>query len=115
MFDPPDRSDGSAVTRHCRRVLCYLALLFKAGLEPPPSLKPPMRSTPFGRPLVGEDFLNTMTNSPTEDEDKQKAYAQCATLLQKPKISWAEAAQACGILRDFLKDRASGFSDFDSK
>jgi hypothetical protein len=103
-FDPPEPQDHSAVTRHKRRVLCYRALLFKAGLEPPKDLQPQTNG------LFKKELLTAMSQSTGKDP---AAYARCATMLQKPKPSWAEIEQACGILRDFITDNTSGFSAFD--
>lgn len=46
--------------------------------------------------------------------DDPTAYSRCAIILDKPQPSWAEIAQACQILRDFIKDTASGFVVFDN-
>ena len=103
-FDPPDPQDHSATTRHKRRVLCYRALLSKAGLEPPKALQPQTNG------LFKQELPRAMSQSAGKDP---AAYARCATMLQKPKPSWAEIEQACGILRDFITDNTSGFSAFD--
>jgi hypothetical protein len=103
-FDPPDPADRSAVTRHNRRVLCYRALLYKAGLKPPPGINPVVRS------LFNQDLLQALM---LPQGKKPGEYAVCATILAKPDPSWAEMAQACGILRDFISDGQSAYPAFD--
>jgi hypothetical protein len=103
IFDPPDPSDRSALTRHNRRVLCYRALLFKAGLKPPAGLQPQTRG------LFNRDLIAAMQQPIGKDPT---AYALCATMLQKATPSWSEMAQACETLRDFIADGGSGFAGF---
>jgi hypothetical protein len=103
IFDPPDPSDRSALTRHNRRVLCYRALLFKAGLEPPKGLLPQTKS------LFNKDLIAAMQENLGKD---QPAYKVCATIFQKPSPSWSEIAQACETLRDFIVDGTSCFVEF---
>lgn len=102
VFDPPDASDRSAMTRYGRRVLCYRALLFKAGLQPPSGLQPQTKG------LFNKDLIAAMQNPTMKDP----AYAVCATILQKPGPTWAEMAQACETLRDFIADGSSGYAAF---
>ncbi len=101
---PEDQNDRSAMTRHHRRVLCYRALLFKAGLQPPATL------TPQTRGLFNQDLLNAMRSGNGADAS---GYANCATILAKPNPTWAEVAFAGSLLRDFINDRTSDFSTFD--
>jgi hypothetical protein len=103
-LEPPDQSDRSAMTRHDRRVLCYRALLFKAGLQPPANL------TPQSKGLFGRELLDAMRNS---QGDNAARYVNCATILAKPSLTWGEASLACELLRDFISDRDSGFAAFD--
>jgi hypothetical protein len=103
IFDPPDPSDRSALTRYNRRVLCYRALLFKAGLEPLTGLQPQTKG------LFNKDLIAAMQQPIGRDP---AAYALCATMLQKSSPSWSEMAQACEMLRDFIADGASGFAAF---
>lgn len=105
-FDPPEPQDHSAVTRHKRRVLCYCALLFKAGLEPPQNFRSQTRG------LFSQDLLTAMRQPGGKDP---AAYALCATMLQKPQPTWAEIAQACQILCNFIADTGSGFVAFDQQ
>ena len=104
-FEPPDPDDRSAMTRHNRRVLCYRALLFKADLTPPASLQPQTRG------LFNKELIGALKQPAGEDPT---AYARCAIILEKSQPSWAEIAQACQILREFIKDTTSGFVAFDS-
>ncbi len=102
-FDPPASDDRSAMTRYNRRVLCYRALLFKAGLEPPPNLLPQTRR------LFSRDFLTAMSQSEGKNPTD---YANCSTILQKQQLQWSELAEACKILRDFIEDNSSGYGPF---
>jgi hypothetical protein len=103
-LEPPEQSDTSAIKRHSRRVLCYRALLCKAGLEPPSNL------VPLTKGLFNKNLLDAMRQS---QSDNASDYVKCATILSKPSPSWAEVVFACGLLRDFITDKHSGFSEFD--
>ena len=104
LDSPDDPSDMSAGTRHKRRVLCYRALLSKAGLNPPATLPPATKG------LFKKELLASMKNGKGDDP---AAYAKCATILEKTSQSWAEISYACGLMRDFIDDKKSGFSEFD--
>lgn len=106
IFDRPDPSDRSATTRFVRRVLFYRALLFKAGYTPPTNLAPQTRL------LFNQDLLNAMRNGQGENPE---AYANCATMLSKANPAWGEIAQCGAILRDFIRDRESGFTQFEAE
>jgi hypothetical protein len=58
VFEAPDECDRSATTRYSRRVLCYRALLHKAGFVPPASVRPQLKGL-FGKELLGA--MNTST------------------------------------------------------
>lgn len=107
VFDPPDPRDKSAVTRHNRRVLCYRALLHKAGFAVPKSVSPQTRG------LFGKELLAAMNGS---TGDRAPDYRNCATILSKSSTSWAEIAQACGILQNFISNgKDSGYAAFDQQ
>lgn len=103
-FDPPDRSDSSAVTRYKRRVLAYRTLLHKAGLKPPGKILPRTKG------LFNQDLLTALRNSQGNDPS---GYTNCAVILAKDPPSWPELEQAFGLLRDFIQDGGSGFRAFD--
>jgi DNA helicase HerA-like ATPase len=103
-LEAPDPNDRSAGTRHARRVLCYRALLSKAGLQPPSNLNPQTRG------LFNRELLAAMQSGQGSDPGR---YATGAVILSKANPTWGELAQACGMLRDFIADTTSGFSAFD--
>ncbi len=110
VFDPPDPSDRSALTRHNRRVLAYRALLFKAGLQVPNSLNPDTRKL-FNAILLAA--LNTDAQNGTGKSPAD--YRVCATILAKHAPTWAELAQALEILRDYIADSGSGWGAFNAE
>jgi hypothetical protein len=104
-FEVPPASDRSATTRFRRRVLCYRALLYKAGLQPPDNLQPDTSG------LFNRDLITAMQQPQGKD---QPAYQACAAILTKPHPNWGEVAQACEHLRKFIADGTSGFAPFDN-
>lgn len=109
-FEPPDADDASALTRYRRRVLCYRALLVKAGLEPPSDLRPQLK--PMGRPLFSQKFIESLGSSGGKNSS---AYNVCASILAKPSPTWAEIVQVCSTLRDYIADGGSAYGAFDHK
>jgi DNA helicase HerA-like ATPase len=106
VFDPPDPSDGSAMTRYNRRVLCYRALLYKAGLKPPEDIRP------SGRRLFSQEFLDALSASAGKNASDCRAAAE---ILKKPGQTWPEMVQVCAALRDYISDSASGYGQFDAQ
>jgi hypothetical protein len=105
VFDAPAETDRSATTRYSRRVLFYRALLYKAGYAPPGDIAPRTKG------LFNQDLLAAMRNGQGDDP---QAYANCATILEKPQPSWGEIAQCGATLREFIKDDRSGYVAFDA-
>lgn len=110
VFEAPDLNDRSTLTRYNRRVLCYRALLFKAGLRPPANLRPNIRGL-FNTNLI--DAIRTDGQNGTGKAPQD--YAVCATILSKPAPTWAELSQAIGFLRDYVADSDSGWRQFDAQ
>ena len=116
-FTPPDANDGSAMVRHERRVLCYRALLHKAGFNLPKMLAPKTTSL-LGVPLFGEPIAKAMRESP--DDGKRSEYARAAELLVSSGPNWPQVEDAMKILRDFIHDGdksdgdKSGYSAFNA-
>ncbi len=108
VFESPDPSDHSEMTRYKRRVLCYRALLYKAGLVPPASLHPQTKS------IFNKKLLNAMAD--TEGNKKSNnsgAYKDCSRILSDNNPTWGRIAEACKILGDYIKDKDSSFRVFD--
>ena len=103
-LEAPDPNDHSATTRFNRRVLAYRSLLVKAGLQPPPNLRPVTTR------LFNQDLITALNLSNGSDP---AGYANCATILGKNNPTWNELAQAFEALRNFIHDRASGWQAFD--
>lgn len=106
-FKKPDDEDGMGeVIRYRRRVLCYRALLNKAGLEPPDDLKPDVRS------LFNAQLRKAMANSKGANSAE---HAWAARLLENGVITWPQMALICEHLYDFMTDKKSGYSAFEQK
>ena len=110
IFEPPAQDDRSAMTRYRRRVLCYRALLKKAGLQPPSNIHHNISG------LFNNDLLIAMeTDSVQRNGADPDAYGNCAVILRKENPSWPELSQACEVLRNYIADKGSGFGRFDQQ
>ena len=109
VFEVPDPTDYSATTRYKRRVLAYRSLLFKAGLAPAPRFQPqPDR-------LFNNGLLQSMENDAQDGRGSDPvAYSACAAILRKTNPTWAEMTQAFATLRDYIRDAASGYGQFNT-
>jgi DNA helicase HerA-like ATPase len=106
-LESPDPSDHSAMTRHNRRVLFYRALLSKAGLAPPLTLKPVTRG------LFKADLVEAMAQSEGKTSAAATRYHTAAAILGKDSQSWAEIVHVAATLRDYIADGKSSFGEFD--
>lgn len=106
VFEKPDATDMSAMTRYSRRVLCYRALLYKAGLRVPSNLAPVTKG------LFSKELIAAMNGSASTSSAE---YIAAATILAKPSVSWGELAQALVNLRKFITDSASGYAAFEQQ
>jgi hypothetical protein len=100
VFEKPDTADHSATTRYNRRVLCYRALLSKAGFAVPNALHPVTKG------LFKQELLDAM------DEAGGTAKT-AATILAKTSPTWGEIAQALGNLRTFIHENGLEYQAFE--
>lgn len=107
-FEPPSGDDRSAQTRYKRRVLCYRALLHKAGFDAPDNASPQTRR------LFNADMLRAMRNS--GDDERASDYQRAADIFANNSSSWGQIAEAMEILRDFVfKGDKSGYREFNDQ
>ena len=107
-FEEPAQDDPSAMTRYKRQVLCYRALLNKAGLKPPGNMNA-NTSKIFNQGLLKameDDADNECGDSPTD-------YRYCAQILRTSNPSWDQLTQAFKILRDYIYDSDASYNLFD--
>jgi hypothetical protein len=109
VFDEPEPSDSSAVTRFNRRVLAYRALLAKAGYEVPGNLKAKtsglFKAELFvGRPNARDQNgqFNGMLNAQS-DADNLEKYRAAAQILRSGEPSFQSIANALAVLYEFMK------------
>jgi len=102
----PDQTERSLMTRWKRRILCYRALLAKAGFEPPQSFAPQIGG------LFGEDLLKAMAGCDNSDVKSS------AAILGREQVSWHQLATALIGLSTFaLADRGpvqTAYNEFDA-
>ena len=105
-FEKPDPNDRGAITRYKRRVLAYRALLRKAELSPPDSIKPDTSG------LFGKDLIKFLK------EDKSKnagTYKSVAEKLEKPSKSWNDVVQIFEGLADYISNSKSNYGQFEAE
>lgn len=88
-FVTPDPASRGETVRHNRRVFAYRALLRQAGF-PLRNLPP----TPKG--LFSKALRDAMRNAGDQ-------YANAATLIESPRLSWTDAARFCQTLEEFIR------------
>lgn len=103
--ETPDASDRSALTRYNRRVLAYRSVLFRAGFTPPQNIRP------FIRGLFNRNLINALRNS---ESDNAADYQSAATIFSNQNPTWGQLADAFQNLDKFIRDRRSGYTDFES-
>ncbi len=104
VFEAPDPNDRSATTRFRRRVLAYRSLLARAGFDVPDDMHAHTSR------LFNDDLLTAMDAghgaSPAD-------YQWAARIFRQAQPSWSQLARAFGVLRDFMRDTASGYQQFE--
>lgn len=98
MFEKPDETDISAMTRYMRRVLAYRALLAKAGFRPPESSK---ASTigPTGKTLFNQKLIKALEDYDGKNKGK---YASAAKGLKQRELSWQQMYSVLDGLYSFM-------------
>lgn len=102
IFEAPDATDRSAITRYNRRVLAYRALLIKAGLAPPAAM------TPDTRNLFNQNLLQAMQAAGGD-------YQGGAAILAKTRPNWGELDEGLRILRDFIASNDANWVAFNTQ
>lgn len=103
-FEPPAKTDYSAMKRYERRVLVYRALLVQAGFSPSPYLKPETDQ------LFNKELFEAMKNSQGKNSTD---HISAAEILSKKESTWPQIANALSHLYDFMMDKSSGYEAFE--
>lgn len=95
VFEKPDQSDRSALTRYNRRLLAYRALLHKAGFKSPTNLQPSTKG------LFNKDLIQAMK---TNDSSESPNYKSAAKTFENNTPSWGQLSTAFGHLHKFMTE-----------
>ena len=95
-------------TRFKRLITVYEGILSAAGFRPP-SLRVAIKG------LFGKDLREAMKSNSSQDPNVKSKIASSGILFENDDLSWSDFSTACKGLRDFINDKSSGYSDFESK
>lgn len=112
---PDNVVDPSRSTRYKRLILAYRALLDRAGLELPPSIKKPALSTGSGNPLFNANLLNAMRAYTDNGRQPYATHADWLDLTANPNVSWGQLGHALESLAKFIANPNHGYSAFNDK
>lgn len=104
-FEQPDQGDRSALTRYNRRVLAYRAVLARAGFQVPQNVRP------ITSRLFNQQLIQALQNY---EGDNEAEYQSAAQIFQNQNPSWQQLANAFESLDKFMRERNSGYNDFES-
>lgn len=104
-FEVPDPNDRSALTRFNRRVLAYRSILSRAGFTAPNNLIPNTSR------LFNQDLIAALQNY---EGDNEAEYQSAARIFSTPNTSWGQLANAFESLEKFMRERNSGYNDFET-
>ncbi|EKE28669.1 MAG: hypothetical protein ACD_3C00033G0007 [uncultured bacterium (gcode 4)] len=102
---PEDATDRSALTRYNRRLLAYRSILSRAWFQMPVSLK----AVTTG--LFNAKLIESLQNY---EWDNQIEYNSAAKIFSQPNPTWWQISDAFESLDKFIRDRSSGYNDFES-
>ena len=105
VFEAPDPTDRSALTRYNRRVLAYRTLLAKAGFKPPDNLSPNTAN------LFGQNLRQAMEDSTSS---RAAEYHAAATIFGQANSTWEQLYTAFLHLSHFISERDSGYTAFEN-
>jgi hypothetical protein len=104
-FEQPDQGDRSALTRYNRRVLAYRAVLARAGFQVPQNVRANTNR------LFNQQLIQALQNY---EGDNEAEYQSAAQIFQNQSPSWQQLANAFESLDKFMRERNSGYNDFES-
>jgi hypothetical protein len=104
-FEQPDQGDRSALTRYNRRVLAYRAVLARAGFQVPQNVRANTSR------LFNQQLIQALQNY---EGDNEAEYQSAAQIFQNQYPSWQQLANAFESLDKFMRERNSGYNDFES-
>lgn len=104
-LEVPDQNDRSAFTRYRRRVLAYRSVLARAGFPVPNNLRASTNRL-FNANLIAALRNNDGTNS--------AEYQSAAAIFSNSSPSWGQLANAFEALDKFMRERDSGYNDFET-
>ena len=103
-FEAPDVNDRSATTRYKRRVLAYMALLYKAGFSMPVGKSPNIKGL-FGKSLKEHLAKDSSYNA--------LSYNSIAALLSKPSVTWPIIVNIFEGIGKYISDSGSNYRNFE--
>jgi hypothetical protein len=83
---PPDSSDNGDLCRHHRRVLCYRALLFKAGLKPPAGITPSIKHGYLA--LFSKEFIDASPRARARTRRHTSSARSCCGSRKSVGVRW---------------------------